>query len=102
MSNMLSYAPPLLLLAAIVAAAVALTWRRRGLGLQRRPASAGLRTLEVAAVGGNDRLVLAECLGRRYLLSQGSHGVVMLDRWPEEPGAGQGPPPAAAPSGPAP
>ncbi|MDH4390286.1 MAG: flagellar biosynthetic protein FliO [Aquabacterium sp.] len=101
MSDMLSYAPPLLLLAGIVTAAVVLTWRRHGLSLRRPSATAGLRTLEVALVGGNDRLVLAECLGRRYLLAQGSQGLVMLDRWPEEPGAGPLPAPAAAPSGPA-
>jgi hypothetical protein len=80
---MLSYAPSLLLLAAIVAVAVALGWRRHGLRLQRSPAAAGLRTLEVAGLGGNDRLVLAECLGRRYLLAQGSQGLVVVDRWPE-------------------
>lgn len=96
---MLSYAPPLLLLASIVAVALVLGWRRRGVGLQRHP-SAGLRTLEVAAVGSSDRLVLAECLGRRYLLAQGSQGLVMLDRWPEAAGAALVQPDAAAPTGP--
>jgi hypothetical protein len=96
---MLSYGPPLLLLASIVAVALVLGWRRRGVGLQRHP-SAGLRTLEVAAVGSSDRLVLAECLGRRYLLAQGSQGLVMLDRWPEAAGAALVQPDAAAPTGP--
>ena len=98
---MLPYATALLLLAAIVAVALVLGWRRRGMGLQRH-ASAGLRTLEVAAVGSNDRLVLAECLGRRYLLAQGSQGLVMLDRWPDATGAALVQPHAAAPTGPAP
>ena len=96
---MLSYGPPLLLLASIVAVALVLGWRRRGVGLQRHP-SAGLRTREVAAVGSSDRLVLAECLGRRYLLAQGSQGLVMLDRWPEAAGAALVQPDAAAPTGP--
>ncbi len=93
---MLSYAPSLLLLAAIVAVAVVLGWRRHGMRLQRHPAAAGLRTLEVAGLGGNDRLVLAECLGRRYLLAQGSQGLVVVDRWPEPAGADPALPDAAA------
>ena len=89
---MVGYGLSLLLVAAIVAGALALAWRRRVSGPIRRSAGV-LRTLEFAPLGPNARLVLAECDGRRYLLAQAANGVTLVDRW----GDGLPQPSAAAP-----
>ena len=75
---MAGYVTSLLLLAAVVAGAV-LAWRRRNAGVAGR-GGASLRAIEFAPLGPRDRLVLAECEGRRYLLAQGPQGVTLLDR----------------------
>jgi flagellar biogenesis protein FliO len=76
---MAGYVTSLLLLAAVVAAAAVLAWRRRHAVVAGR-GSASLRAIEFAPLGPRDRLVLAECEGRRYLLAQGPQGVTLLDR----------------------
>ena len=76
---MAGYVTSLLLLAAVVAAAAVLAWRRRHAVVAGR-GSASLRAIEFAPRGPRDRLVLAECEGRRYLLAQGPQGVTLLDR----------------------
>lgn len=83
MSGVTGYILALLLLLAVVAGALALTWRRRG-GLERQGRDAvRLRALAVVPIGGESRLVLAECEGRRYLLAQNPQGVTLLDRLPD-------------------
>lgn len=69
MSGVTGYLLSLLLLLAVVAAALALAWRRRP----------GLPP------GGENSLVLAECEGRRYLLGQNRQGLSLLDRLPDSP-----------------
>jgi flagellar biogenesis protein FliO len=76
---MAGYVTSLLLLAAVVAGAAVLAWRRRNAGVAGR-GGASLRAIEFAPLGPRDRLVLAECEGRRYLLAQGPQGVTLLDR----------------------
>jgi hypothetical protein len=89
---MVGYGLSLLVVAVIVGVAVALAWRRRGgNGLGRR-AGQQLRTLEFVPLGPSDRLILAECDGKRYLLAQGSRGVTLIDRLPD------GPPPVPGPA----
>jgi len=78
-SDMAGYVTSLLLLAAVVAAAAVLAWRRRHAVVAGR-GGASLRAIEFAPLGPRDRLVLAECEGRRYLLAQGPQGVTLLDR----------------------
>jgi hypothetical protein len=96
---MLGYGLSLLLLAVIVAVAAVLAWRRRGGGASPR-AGQQLRALEFARLGPHDRLVLAECDGKRYLLAQGVRGVTLIDRLADSPPA---PPlPAAVAAGAAP
>lgn len=84
---MWGYGMSLLVVAVIVAVAVALAWRRRGgMGYGQR-AGQQLRTLEFAPLGPNDRLILAECDGKRYLLAQGARGVTLIDRLADGPPA---------------
>lgn len=85
MSGVTGYLLSLLLLLAIVASALTLAWRRRaGLQSQGRD-GVRLRALAVVSIGGDNRLVLAECEGRRYLLAQNPQGVSLLDRLPDSP-----------------
>ncbi|WP_439114060.1 flagellar biosynthetic protein FliO [Hydrogenophaga sp.] len=76
---MAGYSSALVLLVLLVAVAVWLLWRRPRQGPGGR-SSASLRMLEAFALGPRDRLLLVECDGRRYLLSQGVQGVRLLDR----------------------
>jgi len=78
-SDMAGYITSLLLLAAVVAGALLLAWRRR-MSLVSGRSGGGLRAIEFVPLGPRDRLVLAECEGRRYLLAQGPQGVTLLDR----------------------
>ena len=90
MSGMMGYRSSPLMAAVIVALAVVLAWRRRaGSGLGKR-AGQQLRTLEITALGPNDRLILAECDGKRYLLAQGARGVTLIDRLADEPSMAPG------------
>lgn len=90
MSSIAGYssALSLSLLLLLVVVAVWLLWRRPRNAVGRRTRSS-LRTLEASALGPRDRLLLVECEGRRYLLSQGVQGVRLLDRLdspaPQEP-----------------
>ncbi|MDM7942416.1 MAG: flagellar biosynthetic protein FliO [Hydrogenophaga sp.] len=80
MSAGAGYGSAALLLLMLVVLALWLIWRRpRGGGGGLR-SKAAIRTLEAAALGGRDRLLLVECDGRRYLLSQGVQGVQLIDR----------------------
>jgi flagellar protein FliO/FliZ len=87
-SGIAGYGSALSLLLLLVAVAVWLLWRRPRNAAGRRTRSS-LRTLEASALGPRDRLLLVECEGRRYLLSQGVQGVRLLDRLdspaPDEP-----------------
>lgn len=80
---MLGYGLSLLVVAVFVAVAVVLAWRRRG-GVGKQ-AGNQLRALEFAPLGPNDRLILAECDGKRYLLAQGAQGVTLIDRLADGP-----------------
>lgn len=79
MSGLAGYSSALVLLCLLVAVAVWLLWRRPRPGSGGR-SGASLRLLEASALGPRDRLLLVECDGRRYLLSQGVQGVRLLDR----------------------
>jgi flagellar biogenesis protein FliO len=87
MNGMWGYGVSLLLLSVIVAGAVVLAWRRRGGGAVGKRMGNQLRALEFAPLGPNDRLVLAECDGKRYLLAQGVRGVTLIDRLADSPPA---------------
>lgn len=69
----------MVLLVLLVGLAGWLLWRRPR-DLAGRRVNASLRMLEVHALGPRDRLLLVECEGQRYLLSQGVQGVRLLDR----------------------
>jgi flagellar biogenesis protein FliO len=50
---------------------------------RRTASTAGLRLLNQLRVGPGQRLLLLDCDGRRYLLSQGGQGVRLIDRLPD-------------------
>lgn len=80
MSGGAGYGSAGLLLLILVVLALWLIWRRprgAGGGLRSR---AAIRTVEALALGSRDRLLLVECDGRRYLLSQSVQGVQLIDR----------------------
>lgn len=79
MSVAVGYTLVLLVLAALVGAALVLRRRRPGVaGID----SGRLRLLDSVAVGVQQRVVLLECDGMRWLLSQGADGVRLVDRVP--------------------
>lgn len=85
MSGVTGYLLSLLLLLAVVAAALALAWRRRAGRQSGARDAVRLRALAVVPLGGENSLVLAECEGRRYLLGQNRQGLSLLDRLPDSP-----------------
>lgn len=80
MSGAAGYSSALSLLVLLVVVAVWLLWKRPRDAAGRLRSRGSIRTLEAAALGSRDRLLLVECDGRRYLLSQGVQGVRLIDR----------------------
>lgn len=92
MSGGAGYGAAALLLSLLVMAALWLLWKSPKVEGGRTRSKASIRTLEAAALGSRDRLLLVECEGRRYLLSQGLQGVQLIDRL--GPTGSDAPPPA--------